>query len=43
MLSFSDTIGKQYAIVDLSAILSGMPPSRSQSPQVVQILKSLAQ
>jgi predicted type IV restriction endonuclease len=31
------------AIVDLSAILSVMPPSRSQLPQVVQILKSLAQ
>ncbi len=30
------------AIVDLSAILSVMPPSRSQLPQVVQILKSLA-
>ncbi len=31
------------AIVDLSAILSVMPPSRSQLPQVIQILKSLAQ
>jgi Type I restriction enzyme R protein N terminus (HSDR_N) len=31
------------AIVDLSAILSVMPPSRSQLPQVVQVLKSLAQ
>jgi hypothetical protein len=30
------------ALVDLSAILSVMPPSRSQLPQVVQILKSLA-
>jgi Type I restriction enzyme R protein N terminus (HSDR_N) len=30
-------------IVDLSAILSVMPPSRSQLPQVVQVLKSLAQ
>jgi Type I restriction enzyme R protein N terminus (HSDR_N) len=30
-------------IVDLSAILSVMPPSRSKLPQVVQILKSLAQ
>jgi hypothetical protein len=33
----------ERAIVDLSAILSVMPPSRSQLPQVVQILKSLAQ
>jgi predicted type IV restriction endonuclease len=31
------------SMVDLSAILSVMPPSRSQLPQVVQILKSFAQ
>jgi Type I restriction enzyme R protein N terminus (HSDR_N) len=33
----------ERAIVDLSVILSVMPPSQSQLPQVVQILKSLAQ
>jgi hypothetical protein len=32
----------EWAGVDLSAILSVMPPSRSQLPQVVQILKGLA-
>jgi hypothetical protein len=30
------------AIFDLSAVLSVMPPSRSQLPQVVRVLKSLA-
>lgn len=30
------------ALLDLSAVLSVMPPSRSQLPQVVQILKGLA-
>jgi Type I restriction enzyme R protein N terminus (HSDR_N) len=33
----------ERAVVDLSAILSVMPPSRSQLPQVVQMLKWLAQ